>query len=77
MTKAKVTEELGIVDIGMLKVWMRRYNRMGILGWLILWTLKEYIDFYNHRRALRKLNKLARFYTGTSLYGYYSMSTNW
>ncbi|WP_028551828.1 helix-turn-helix domain-containing protein, partial [Paenibacillus sp. UNC451MF] len=34
MTKAKVAEELGIADVGRLKVWMRRYKQMGEFGLL-------------------------------------------
>ncbi|MFC5652919.1 helix-turn-helix domain-containing protein [Paenibacillus solisilvae] len=32
MTKQKVAEELGIVDVDRLKVWMRRYRQMGDFG---------------------------------------------
>lgn len=32
MTKEKVAEVLGIVDVGRLKVWMRRYRQMGDFG---------------------------------------------
>jgi transposase len=32
MTKQAVAEELGIADVGRLKVWMRRYNQMGDFG---------------------------------------------
>ncbi len=30
--KAKIAEELGIQDVGRLKIWMRKYRNRAILG---------------------------------------------
>jgi transposase len=61
MTKQKVAEELGIADIGRLKVWMRRYNQMGEFG-LVDHRGKpeQYIDGNRYVRRLEMENAVLK-----------------
>ncbi|MEK4247996.1 helix-turn-helix domain-containing protein [Paenibacillus sp. FSL W7-1287] len=61
MTKAKVAEELGIVDIDRLKVWMRRYNQMGEFGLMdTRGRRKEYVDDNRYVRRLEMENAVLK-----------------
>lgn len=61
MTKAKIAEELGIVDIGRLKVWMRRYNQMGDFGLTdSRGRRNEYIDENRYVRRLEMENTILK-----------------
>jgi hypothetical protein len=45
MTKAAVAKELGIKDIGRLKVWMRKFNQQGEFGLVdTRGRRKQYVD---------------------------------
>lgn len=45
MTKAAVAKELGIKDIGRLKVWMRKYKQQGEFGLVdTRGRRKQYVD---------------------------------
>lgn len=52
-TIKKVAEELGIVDIGRLKVWMRRYKQMGDFGLMDHRGKRE--QYSNEDRYIRRL----------------------
>ncbi len=52
-TIKKVAEELGIVDIGRLKVWMRRYKQMGDFGLMDHRGKRE--QYINEDRYIRRL----------------------
>uniref|UniRef100_UPI0019109708 helix-turn-helix domain-containing protein n=4 Tax=Paenibacillus glycanilyticus TaxID=126569 RepID=UPI0019109708 len=45
ITVVKIAEELGIVDVGRVKTWMRRYKQMGEFGLSdTRGKRKEYVD---------------------------------
>ncbi|WP_206110301.1 helix-turn-helix domain-containing protein [Paenibacillus aquistagni] len=61
MTKKKVAEELGIADIGRLKVWMRRYNQMGDFGLMDHRGKRErYIDENRYIKRLEMENAVLK-----------------
>ncbi|WP_278043133.1 helix-turn-helix domain-containing protein [Paenibacillus elgii] len=61
MTKAAVVKELGIADIGRLKVWMRKYKQQGEFGLLDhrgRW--KNYVDQERYVRRLELENAVLK-----------------
>ncbi|TVX93077.1 helix-turn-helix domain-containing protein [Paenibacillus agilis] len=61
MTKEKVARELGIADVGRLKVWMRRYNQMGDSGLTdTRGKRKEYIDENRYVKRLEMENAVLK-----------------
>ena len=61
MVKQKVAEELGIEDIGRLKVWMSRYKKMGDFGLMDhRGRRKAYIDEDRYVRRLEMENAVLK-----------------
>lgn len=61
MTKQKVAEELGIADIGRLKVWMRKYKEQGDFGLIEKrGRRKEYIDKDRYVKRLELENDVLK-----------------
>lgn len=61
MTKQKVAEVLGIVDIDRLKVWMRRYKQMGDYGLMDhRGKRKQYIDEDRYVKRLELENAVLK-----------------
>lgn len=61
MTKQKVAEVLGIVDIDRLKVWMRQYKQMGDFGLVDhRGKRKQYIDENRYVRRLEMENAVLK-----------------
>lgn len=61
MTKARIAEELGIADVGRLKVWMRRYKQMGEFGLTdSRGRRKEYIDENRYVKRLEMENAILK-----------------
>ena len=61
MTKQKVAEVLGIVDLDRLKVWMRRFKQMGDFGLMDhRGKPKQYIDEDRYVRRLEMENAVLK-----------------
>lgn len=61
MTKQRVAEELGISDIGRLKVWMRRYKEQGEFGLMdTRGRRKQYIDQDRYVKRLEMENAVLK-----------------
>lgn len=65
MTKQKIADELGISDVGRLKVWMRKYRELGDFGLLDnRGRRKEYIDRDRYVKRLELENDVLKKWLG-------------
>lgn len=61
MTKQRVAEELGIADIGRLKVWMRQYRQQGDFGLMDQrGRRKQYVDQDRYVKRLELENDVLK-----------------
>ncbi|MFJ9498909.1 MULTISPECIES: helix-turn-helix domain-containing protein [Brevibacillus] len=61
MTKAAVAKELGIKDIGRLKVWMRKYKQQGEFGLVdTRGRRKQYVDQERYIKRLELENAVLK-----------------
>ena len=59
--KAKIVEELGIQDVGRLKIWMRKYREQGDFGLMEhRGRRKEYKDLEREVKRLRPENDVLK-----------------
>ncbi len=59
--KAKIAEELGIQDVGRLKIWMRKYREQGDFGLMEhRGRRKEYKDLEGEVKRLRLENDVLK-----------------
>jgi len=59
--KAKIAEELGIQDVGRLKIWMRKYREQGDFGLMEhRGRRKEYKDLEREVKRLRLENDVLK-----------------
>lgn len=59
--KAKIAEELGIQDVGRLKIWMRKYREQGDFGLMEhRGRRKEYKDLEREVKRLRPENDVLK-----------------
>jgi transposase-like protein len=61
VTVGKIAEELGIVDVGRVKTWMRRYKQMGEFGLTdTRGKRKEYVDENRYVKRLEMENAVLK-----------------